>query len=103
MTCRVHTTLHVHIRFLYSVLDVTTELIAHSLSFFFSFFPVPICRTSIAATMKASMETFVSMWRWLVVIGLFTLVIVLFIIYRCMLVCYPDTEEETSEQDIEPA
>ena len=94
--------LHVYPRFSYRVLGVTIELIAHFLSFFFSFLPVLICRTSGAAAKVGVMGTLVSVWRWLVVIGLFLLAIVLILIYHYMIVCYPDTTGEVSEQDTEP-
>ena len=99
MACRLHTliTLYVHPGFPYWVLGVTIKPITHSLSFFFSFLSEPICRAHGAEALIASMGTLVSMWIWLVVIGLLTLAVALVIIYRCMIVCYLDTPGESSE------
>ena len=53
MACMVHTLYLVHPGFWYRVLDVIAEPIAHSLSLFFYFFPVPICRiTKIAVAVE---------------------------------------------------
>ena len=43
------------------------------------------------------MEVVLPSWRWFIVLGVFLVVIVLAVVYRCIVVLYIDEAEETTE------